>query len=149
MSASLSESKIVEEVARQASRRVTRRVIAALQKMKVTLSGEDSELKTTWDEICVQVQDGDSYEWDAYEQTIRALVFREAAGLPEHEREAIWLQTEEGYGWPWGEEARREANPVVTDDIVKHLVSEYVYEEAARWSNARIRAHIERSGMTD
>jgi hypothetical protein len=52
----LSESAIVQAVAEDAARRVTRKVISTLQKMTVLLSGDDSELMTSWDEICVQVQ---------------------------------------------------------------------------------------------
>ena len=37
-------------VAQLAARRIARKVITDLQRMKHTLSGDDSELKTTWDE---------------------------------------------------------------------------------------------------
>ena len=48
MNKMLSESGIVKAVAKQAIQRITRSVIADLQRMEYTLSGEDSELKTTW-----------------------------------------------------------------------------------------------------
>ena len=51
----LDESVIVRDLARQVCRRVTQRTIDSLIKMKICLSGDDSELKNTWDEICVQV----------------------------------------------------------------------------------------------
>lgn len=140
-------TKIVQEVAKQAARSVTRKVIAALQKMTNTLSGDDSELKSTWDEICVQLQDEESGAWDAYDHTVRALVRSHIEVLPQHEQEAIWLQTEEGFGWPWNDEAQGDTPPIVTDDLVNYLATDYVYEEAGRWSNRRIRAYIERSSM--
>ena len=46
-----------------------RQTMTDLQHMKHTPSGDDSELKTTWDDICAQVQSGQSYSWDAYDET--------------------------------------------------------------------------------
>jgi hypothetical protein len=91
MSRSLSESTIVREVAGVACARIARKTIADLKRMKGTLSGDDSELKTTWDEICVQVQDEHSVAWDAYEKTVRSVVHVYAGELVPYEREAIWL----------------------------------------------------------
>jgi hypothetical protein len=146
----MSESAIVREVAEKAARRITRRVISALQKMKDTLSGDDSELKTTWDEICVQIQDQKSFHWDAYDETVRRIVEDQLAPLSSHEREAIWLQTEASDDWSCKDEEDREpAPPVSVDDIVDWMTNEHVYEQAANWSNARIRAFIERSTVSD
>lgn len=92
MSERLSESAIVRAVAQEAARRITRKVIADLQDMKDTMSGDDSGLKTTWDEICVQVQDRESWFWDAYDHTVRSTVGVYVAELPKHERDALWLQ---------------------------------------------------------
>jgi hypothetical protein len=58
----MSESAIVREVAEKAARRITRKVIATLQQMTDRLSGDDSELKTTWDEICAQLQYEKSFD---------------------------------------------------------------------------------------
>lgn len=149
MSDGLSESAVVRAVAEQAGRGVTRQVIAALQRMEDTLSGDDSGLKTTWDEICVQLQDEMSFTWDAYDETVRAIVGEYVAALPKHEREAIWLQTDAGGDWGGEEPERREAYPVFDEEIVEYLTREYVYAEAGRWSNTRIRAFIDRSSMRD
>lgn len=72
MNEGLSESRIVKAVAEAAAKRIARRVILGLQRMHHTLSGDDSELVTTWDEICVQVQYEQSFFWDAYDETVRA-----------------------------------------------------------------------------
>lgn len=149
MSDSLSESTIVCAVAQEAARRITRQIITELQRMNDTLSGDDSELKTVWDEIWVQVQDEESVSWDAYDETVRAIVSGYIAELPKHELEAIWLQTDAGSDWGYKEPEDREASPVCDDDIVEYLTREYVYAEAGSWSNARIRAYIERSSMRD
>lgn len=149
MKRKLSETDIVKDLAEKAIQRITRKVIADLLRMEETLSGDDSALKTTWDAICVQVQDEHSYAWDAYDTTVRALVDAYVCDLPLHEREAIWLQTEPGSDWDWEEPETRDAFPVVDDDISQYITNEYIYREAGRWSNARIRSFIERSRMSD
>ncbi len=149
MSDHLSEPAIVSAVAHEASRRITRKVIADLQRMKIVLSGDDSELKTTWDELCAQVQYEESFHWDVYDETVRATIGGLVDELPKHEREALWLQTDAGHDWDCEEPQDRERYPVCNDDIVDYLAHEYVYREAGRWSNKHIRAFIERSEMRD
>ena len=147
MSDKLSETEIVRVIAKEAAQRITRKVITDLQRMNHTLSGDDSELKTSWDEICAQLQYEESFDWDAYDETVRAIVGGYVSDLPPHEREAIWLQTEAGSDWDCEEPESREPYPVTDDDIIKFITTEHVYVEAGRWSNARIRAFIDRSSM--
>ncbi len=147
MNERLSETAIVCAVAHEAARRITRKVIAYLQSRTDTLSGDDSELKTTWDEICVQVQVQESIYWDDYDDTVRDIVRGYIFELPKHEREAIWWQTDARVDWDCAEPEDREAYPVIDDDIVDYLVGKYVYAEADRWSNARIRAFTDRIHM--
>lgn len=149
MNKMLSESGIVKAVAKQAIQRITRKVIADLQRMEYTLSGEDSELKTTWDEICVQVQYEQSFAWDVYDDTVKATVGACICNLPVYEQEAIWLQTEPGFNWDCKEPETRVTYPVYEDDITEYITNEYIYKEAGRWSNARIRSFIERASMRD
>jgi len=144
-----SETAIVRAIADRAAKRITRKTIAALQRRTDTTSGDDSELKTIWDEICTQVQYEESILWDAYDQTARAFLRSYIEELPREERDAIWLQTDEGVEWDCEEPTDREAYPVVVDHIVDYLAREYLYTKAGRWSNARIRAFIERSSMRD
>ena len=147
MSERLSETAIVCAVAHEAAQCITRKVIAYLQSRTDTLSGDDSELKTTWDEICVQVQVQESIYWDDYDDTVRDIVRGYIFELPKHEREAIWWQTDARVDWDCAEPEDREAYPMFDDDIVDYLVRKYVYAEADRWSNARIRAFTDRMDM--
>lgn len=144
MNDTLSASAIASAVAREAAQRITRKVIADLQRIKDSLSGDDSGLKTAWDEICVQAQSDESVFWDDYDQTVRARVGAYVTKLPKHEREALWLETDAGYAWDLRDADDREAYPVNVDDIVDYLVQEHVYARASDWSNARIRTYIER-----
>lgn len=145
----LAESDIVRHVADVASRHVARQTIRDLQRMKHTLSGDDSELKTTWDEICAQVQYEQSFHWDAYDLTVRQIVSRYVADLQAHERAAIWQQTDAGIDWECSDPKTREVDPVIDDEIIDRITNEYVYLEAGRWSNHRIREFIERSARRD
>ena len=146
----LSESTIVRDFAEDVCRRLTRRVLRSLRGMTDTrLSGDDSGLTNVWDEVCVQVQFEQSVFWDAYEQTVTALVAGEFAKLSLHEREAVWLQSPEGANWSCEDEDEREPAPVYDPQAVDHIVREFVYAEAGRWSNPQIREYLEQSGSSD
>jgi len=141
----LSTTAIVKTVAEKAIQRITRKTISDLQRMEETLSGDTSGLKTTWDEICVQVQQEHSYAWDTYDVTVRVIVDGYVCDLPEHEREAIWLQTEPGCDWDCEDPETRVPYPVFDDDITEYITNEHVYRSAERWSNERIRAFVGQS----
>jgi hypothetical protein len=141
----LPEPTIVRELAESVCQRVTRRAIRALQAMTdCRVSGDDSGLENTWDEICVQVQSEHSYAWDAFEQTIEAMLAGFLDELPTFERDAVWLQTRQGADWDCTDADRRDANPVSNCDLVSYLIDEYVYAEADRWSNAQIKRYLDR-----
>jgi hypothetical protein len=145
----LSESAIVNAVSHEAAQRLARKVIADLQAMRGTLSGDDSGLKTTWDEICVQVQYQESILWDDYDEVVRNMIGGYIAELAKYEREAIWMQTDAGIDWVFEEPKGSAAYPVVDTDIINYLIHKYVYSNAADWSNARIEAYLARSIMSD
>jgi len=144
MSYRLSESGIVSVLARKISERLTRRVIADLQRMDTgQLSGDDSGLKNAWDEISVQVQQDHSIYWETYDEIVRNLAAQYVAELEPYEREALWLQTKEGLHWESKDEEDREHDPVVEDEIVNYVVEECVYGKAGEWTNKRIRNYID------
>ena len=140
----LSERRIVRAIASEAAERLCRQAVAALQKMRHTMSGDDSGLSTTWDEICVQVQDEQSMFWDAYESAIHDSLGWPVAQLATYERDALWLQTPEGFDWECRDDARTsDEEPVNDHDIICHLVREHVLRRAGEWSNPRIRAFLD------
>ena len=149
MKDALSESAIVRAVAEEAGRRLTRAVIKALQEREETLSGDDSGLATVWDEICVQVQYEQSFYWDAYDDTARSFIRSRVAELPKHERDALWLQTDSAAVWEVEEPKVMDLYQVCDDDIVEYLTRKYLYVEAGRWSNPRIRAFIDHAAIRD
>ena len=119
----MSTETIVRTLAARAAERVSRRVIRDLQQMTDLLVGEDSPLKNTWDEICVQLQWEQSVVWeDVYAVTVRVLVEAAVEEVSAEEREALWLQTDEGGEWQplkWNDVA-----PVDHSAITDWLISE-------------------------
>lgn len=145
-----SKSKSSKPDYRRVAKRLTSRVIRKLQRLTdCRLSGDDSVLNNTWDEICVQVQFEESIFWDVYVKTAYAILTGEVACLPAREREALWLETEFGSDWACDEGADMTRCPVCDDDIVAYLWRDYVLPEADRWSNKRIRAYLELSIRSD
>lgn len=144
MTPELSPTPIVEAVAELAVQRVTRRAVCDLQRMPPDLSGEGSGLGIVWNEICVQVQDEQSFAWEAYNQPTRAVVDAMVEEQPPHEQAALWLQTNAGIDWDSDEAAERATNPVTTEDIAAYLLRDYIYDAAEGWANARIRAYVDR-----
>ncbi len=146
----LSERSIILQLAKYLVMRITRKAITALQRLTdCKLSGDDSRLENTWDEICVQVQGDESFAWDAYLDTVKAFLGAEVEKLAAIEREALWLQTEPGCDWLCMEEKERDPYPVCNDDIVEYVLHEGVLAEAGRWSNPRIRAYLDWSSARD
>lgn len=144
------QDRIVRALAQAAAQRLCRRAVARLQKMRQTLSGDDSELKNTWDEICAQVQGDESQFWDAYESSMNDALAWDVAHLPLYEKQALWLQSPEWEDWDCQDDERKSGEPPVSeDDIVRYLVHEHLLAEAGRWSNPRIRAFLDRSSMWD
>lgn len=142
----LSYELLVAELATLVSHRVSRRVIRRLQAMKdCTLSGEDSELKSIWDEICVQVQGQHSVYWETYRETLYVCTDVEVGKLTSFELAAVWLETPQGWDWSVEDEECRDPNPVNAEEVVAYIVERVVLSAASDWTNARIRLRQERS----
>ena len=66
------------------STEIAKRVVISLQELKVDLlSSEDSGLKNTWEEICIQVQNDYSFDWKIYSLTIENIIKTELEKEPE------------------------------------------------------------------
>ncbi len=84
--------------------RYVRRVIRKIKQLpkECMQSGEDSDLRSVWEEWVVQVRGEESFFYEAYEDILRAICREVAEKLPQEERGLLWLWTE-GY-WNWDEE---------------------------------------------
>lgn len=148
MTKRLSEIAIVKSLADATAKRISRAAIASLQRLP-GVWGQESGPKSTWDEICVQIQFEESAAWDVYDETVKSLIGGMIEDLPTHELEALWLQTDEGSDWDCEDPYDRDDYPVYRGDVVHYLVTAHIYTTAGRWSNPRIRAYLDRAGMTD
>ena len=113
------------------------------------MSGEDSGLRTIWDEICVQVQHEESICWNTYDYVARCLVDAYIEDIPKSEQESIWIQTANGIEWYCEDWNEGDAVPICNRDIIDYITTKYVYSCAGSWSNTRIRRFLERSNMRD
>ena len=142
------EDRIVRDLAATICKRIAWQTRMALTKMtNCRLSGDDSPLKNTWEEICVQMQGAGSVCWSAYEATINALITGYVGELKRFELEAIWLQTDDALD-QMDEEVERnrlsEDRPGVNDgSVVDYIRKDYVLSSASDWSNSRIRKYID------
>ena len=141
----LSEYRIARELGEALSRRLVNACIRDLQRMsgEALLLSENSGLRNTWDEICVQQQWEQSFSWRAYQMTIEADLEWRLEGLQPYELDALWLLTREGDDWDCELENERETYPVVRDHVQNYLRDE-VLTRALNWSNERISRYLER-----
>lgn len=102
----------------------------------------DSRLVTTWDEICVQIQDEYSFHWDVYEESVENHLAFEIKDLNEFERFALWLKSDEGMRY---DEYEDESPDISNDDIISYLKGK-VFEKAGSWTNKGIRSYLEAGG---
>lgn len=150
------EKSLIQEYAQSAATAVAETAVAGLAQCTVTLSGDDSRLRNTWEEICAQVQGEKSFFWDTYQQFMRDLVLAELAKMPSRDLAAIWLQTDAGWDWHSDFEYQDQkdgipsyrthdtpAVPYVLDDIAT-FIEERLLSMAESYSNKNIRGYLER-----
>src|SRR5438067_2395984 len=128
---------VISAVADLAARRIVGQTVAWLKKIKAELSGDDTPLKSAWDEICVQVQSEESFFRDAYVETARTDLAARMGALKEYQRLALWLRTDEGFEWllDQGNRADEEAPPIDNAEIARYLWENYVLPRAEEYTN--------------
>lgn len=132
------QRKLILYFANQVSERIVRTSIKQFQKWNITLSGDDSGLINTWNEICVQIQGDYSFHWDDYEDAIETHLMEEVRRLKVYEKFALWLQTDQGLYY---DEEEDETPEIYDEDIMRDLKSE-IFKKAGNWSNERIRKYL-------
>jgi hypothetical protein len=146
------QETIISKLADRQCKWICEDTISFLQKTTEGMqSGEDSSLKNLWDEICVQVQFQESMLWDYYLDYIQTIISKQLKGLNAITRYAIWLQTEAGEEFLYGREEYEEyGDPIDAlefiydeQDILNHILNDYVLREAANANNARIAKYLE------
>jgi hypothetical protein len=140
---------LIRSLADEACKRVLEKVIAGLKRQRAQLSGDDSGLGTVFDEFCVQVQEGESFFWDAYELTAKQFILGELDQVPHHERQTIWLQTEAGWDWLWelnnpeDESGKPAKVPFDDSESADYVYRKYLLPFAEEYSNSSIDQYLE------
>lgn len=149
---------LIRKIADNATDKIIRKVVRELQKIKrdsgMMMSPEDCSLKNLWDEICVQIYDGESFYWDAYEDYIKGVIENiMGKHCTREEIEAIWFQTDEYIEWCTDAEFSGCSENELFDknDFPKAFsyfdVEEYLYSEllsyAGHYKNAQIESYID------
>ena len=121
------DSDIVKALAHDIANKITKKTIFSLQRMPYDspLSGDDSGLTTVWDEICVQVQIGESYHWDIYDITVKSFVEYDVSQLKHFEKLALWIQSDSYCDCDKQDD--EEFPPLYEGDLVDYLLEEYIY----------------------
>lgn len=139
-----------EVLARDATRRITRRVIRTLQGLRDDhlQAGFDSGLRDVWDEICVQAQEEESPMWQTYLNLVEVTATRHLDGVPPTQLHAMWVESKEGQWWLTMEyddlpESEKGELIYLLDDVAEYL-RDQVINVACDWSNARISRYLER-----
>ena len=125
---------IVRIFAKNLTDKVVKKCIRSLQKLDITLSG-DERLKTTWDEICVQLQREYSFYWDDYEDAALNIIKGEVDNLQYYEQLAIWFQTDQALDFDVEEDDEPDFNQI---DVYNYIKKE-LFWRAGNWSNKGIR----------
>ena len=76
-----------------------------------------------WNEICVQIQFRQSMFYGAYLVTIRTTISRKIERVDEHLKQAIWLQTNQGFDWKYdNKESEDDVPPFWDGDIAEYIL---------------------------
>ena len=119
--------ELVHQMALGVAARVAARTVRHLSAMPAGLSGDDSGLRTAWEEFCVQVQGEESFFWETYQETVRQCISGVLSRRSRLEMVALWLQSDAAIDWLADNESGRELPGVYEPDVV-----EFVYEVVRR-----------------
>lgn len=112
------QDELVRRLAVDARRRAADRAVTQLKRMRGCLSGDDSGLKTAWEEFCVQVQGEESFFWDAYEETVKQAISAALLNVQQLDMAAMWFQTSSGWDWLAEHESGNELPDIFEPDVV-------------------------------
>lgn len=130
--------------------KLTRRVARQFQQMRdpsMLSSGQDSGLKSVWDEICVQQQTFESADWSAHERMIERANIAIIESMDAQQKQVLWVLTEKGWSWHYDvskgiEPDEDEAIPIDADLV--EMLTTRLLSFASDFMNARIRKYLDR-----
>jgi hypothetical protein len=151
------QRSLIKEYAATAANSICEQTIAFLKEIKDTLSGDDSPLENTWEEICVQVQDEQSFHWAVYLEMMYETVSGKIGHLPRHDLVALWMQTDEGMDWLRYREKSEEGDhplyqredlsmsivPINHEEIAQYIIDQFLLPAAGEFTNMNIEAYLD------
>lgn len=156
------ESDVLKQFAAVIVQRIADDTVHYLDTKKNDLTGEKSDLEYFWEEtyndrrLYEDYKDKDYSVWDVnkglvYDDTVRSFVnsfwgvFEDAARafislqlavLQSHEKLAVWLYTDQGINWRYGEEeSETDTIPVTDKDIQDDIIKKHLYDRRDAWLN--------------
>jgi len=119
--------------------RIGWRVIRSLMKIKdAILSGDESGLTNTWNEICIQVQGEESFHWKIYLETIDDFIKYE---LKKEDDSILHLLS--FFGKIKDSTFSDEEELIYDESFAIQEIMNYILTEAENYSNSRIRKYLE------
>jgi hypothetical protein len=87
--------------------------------------------------------------WDSIKKPVEIFISGQIKKLKDHERKAIWYQTDAGINWRYPENGD-DSNPVhISDeDILNYIVNLHLFSRGDGWLNKRIEAILDKR-LTD
>lgn len=130
----MEEFKILSALSRYYIDLISDKVIADLHKLRdkdFLLSGNDSGLKSVWEEICVHIQGEESMYWDAYENTIENHISAELRLQPIAIMNLLIYVAEPD----------RDYNKGVDEEVIKAILDQVLFK-AEKYSNNNIERYL-------
>jgi hypothetical protein len=139
------DADIRNKVANNAIKGICERAKRRLMQMPYSgLPGDDANLRNVWEELCVQIQFGESAFWEDYETSVRQVVAGAMLDCQDYEKLAIWLVTDPGFDWRYEDDERRDNPPFIDDgELALFIQRSHLYRIAEHWSNTRIRSFMD------
>jgi len=105
-------------------------------------SGDDSGLRSVWDELCVQVQDERFDEWDLLDDMVSLICEGEFDKLEGAIQFALTFSACEKYGEDFD-------NDCAYPELVSDMIKDKVYDYAMNFENRQIKYYLERRLTSD
>lgn len=139
------ENKLIYELYEYHSSRIVNKVMYSLRKLKDEnlLSGDDSGLNNAWDEICVQVQGKNSFNWDAYDETVKMFIKTYVEKEPTAIKYLLSYYDTDSYPDDNPTDTNIEIQLVYNEEDIINAMLQELLDKAVNYTNARIRNYLD------